>query len=66
MLKKLIKQYISCDHNYLTDRKVMALNKPIEPMPKWIERYKCDKCERITYSDYFIELGNKRIYEKDF
>lgn len=59
-LKKLFIQYITCKHEkYTVLRKITCFD---NFTPKYFERRICKICGREYYSDYFYEIGKKRIY----
>ena len=63
IIKKLIKQYIICKHDdYIVIREIYCGLGMCGTY--FMERRKCENCEREYYSDYYTVIEGERYYDK--
>ena len=61
MIKKLIKQYITCKHkDYKVIRKIYTFKFMYEK-PVMLDRRECKSCDRKYYSNYYINFTHTII-----
>jgi len=59
---KRYNQYFKCKHtNKILVKKIMDAS-GYDAKPKFFDKMKCEKCDRIFYSKYYYEYGNERHY----
>ena len=64
-IQRKILQYIICKHtNYTVLKKIMCVDNN-QTKTKYMEKCKCNVCDRTFYSNYFYEYGNDRHFESE-
>ena len=57
-------QYFTCKHDkYIVIKKISCPSDITKQ--KWLEKRKCEICDKEYYSDYFYEYGSERHYTKN-